>query len=339
MGSQKGKILSWVIFILLLLAVFGGLLYFQKSKTPSPEAGETVTEKQPVIEEDQVKVTQPRKKFAVPELSEEEKREQDNKAFRDALLSGEGCDVIEFDPELKQRCEDTLTYDEALRKKDEKLCETIEDEALKQECLDRVYLTLAVADSDVELCRKIKDEILKQSCLDQIQALAGRTAESAAACDVIQDANLKQTCLDNFYYTSSTENLSEATCENIQDSDLRERCSKTVAKNIEVAEITKVQAERTYQTSEEKMEGCDALEGEEAQFCKDEANYTLALEEKDLSYCNLIDDQTLQTKCIQVQGAAINKYYLRMATAKKDASLCVKILDEALRSTCLTYAQ
>ncbi len=330
MRSPKGKIISWIVFMILIIGAFGLLLFLQKDKAPTEVKEEVVTSTETTKEEAK---TKPKKTFATPDLSAEEKKEQDNKAYQDALLSGEGCEEIEHNEELQQLCFDTMNYGTALQKKDEKLCEEIKDKVLKEKCCDSIYLGLATENSDESLCEKIKNPGIKQSCLDQIRSLFGRTAKSADSCEQIQDSALKQNCLDNFYFAASNESTDEESCDVIKDGDLKERCTKTVAKNIEIAEITKTQITRTYQTAEEKITTCETNE------CKNEANFNLALEKKDLSYCNLITDVDMQANCIKTQSATINSYYLKQATSLKDPSLCTKILDEVLRQTCLTYAQ
>lgn len=328
MRSPKGSIRTWIIFIVLILGVLAFLLYLQQKA--GEEEPEVVTEDpQKQVE----KVTMPKKGFAVQELSKSEKQDLDEKALSEALLSGEGCEAIKFNEELRQKCIDTHLYNEAIKKGDESICEQIADEELRKNCIDQVLLSIATKSQDKSLCEKIQDETVKQACLDQIQALSGRTAESSSDCEVIQDPTLRQTCLDNFYFSDSVKNLTEESCDNIVNLDLKDRCSATVEKNIEIIEISKSQAVRTYKTTEEELETCDS------QKCIDDANYNLALENKDLAFCNEIVDSELQNQCISVNGAAINNYYLRQATSQKDPSLCNKIIDEGLRTACATYAQ
>ncbi len=330
MRSPKGKIVGWIVFIILIVGAFGLLLFLQKDKDPTETKEEVVTSVGTTPEEVKSK---PKKTFAVPEISESEKKKQDNESYQSALLSGEGCEKIEHDEELQQLCFDTMNYNTALQKKDENLCKEIKNETLKEKCLDSIYLGLATESSDESLCEKIKNPGVKQGCLDQIRSLSGRTAESTDACEQIQDIALKQNCLDNFYFAASNESTDKESCEVIKDGSLKDRCVKAVAKNIEIAEVTKTQITRTYKTAEEKITACQTDE------CKNQANFNLALEKKDLSYCNLITDLDMQANCIKTQSATINSFYLKQATSLKDPSLCTKILDEGLRQTCLTYAQ
>ncbi len=331
MSAQKGKIANWIIFTIILALLFGLLLFFQsrqevdEGRPPSPETVEKVT-----------KITKPRKKFAVPELTEGQKEEADNDAFNSAILSGKGCDEIKYNPELKQKCLDTLAYNEALSKNDETICKQIKDDELRQKCIDQVFLSLAINSSDKKLCDQIKDKDTKQNCLDQINVLAGRTAESAADCKVVKDLALRQTCLDNFYLEQSAKNLDEDGCNSINDTDMKTRCVEIVQRKVEIAEAAKKQAVRTFETTEEKLKTCDTLEGEAASGCKDDANFNLAFEKLDLTYCNAINDTAQQQNCIETQSVTINNLYLKQALITNNSSLCQKIIDDDLRSSCLS---
>lgn len=332
MRQQKGKAISWIIFAVLIVGVFA-LLWIWQGKPATPEVPGAPS---PQAEEGAKK---PSKGFAKEVLSEREKGELDNEALSQAMRGSGDCEAIAYDEALRQTCEDTLLYNKALQSFDEKLCEQIKDQARREDCLNRVYLYLATQGSDASLCDKISDDRLKQECKDRILAQRGRSATSAKDCEVIQDEQLRQGCLDNFNFASSVQSLSVQSCDSIQDAELKSRCSKTVSKNLEVIELGKAQALGQRQTTEQKLQGCAALTGAEAAACKDQSNYSLAAEKKDLSYCNLIKDATLQKNCVSAQTASINSYYLKLAISKKDASLCSKILDEGLRATCLTYAK
>jgi hypothetical protein len=329
MSLQKGKILNWIIFAVLILILFGFLIYYQSTK----KVVETVPEVRPEVE---TKITQPRKSFAVPEYTEDQKLSMDKDAYNQALLNGKGCENIKFDEKLKQMCFDTLAFNDALSKNDEKLCEQIVDEKMKTKCFDQIYLSLAIRGSDKTLCEKISDEATKKSCTDQILALSGIVVKSADECKVISDMSLKQKCLNNFYFENSITNLDKNGCNQIADPALKERCLNTITKSIEISEASKTQAVRTYQTTEEKLQTCDSLTGDSATSCKNESNYSLAGEKKDITYCNKITDSDLKTNCVQTQSTSINNYYLKQAIRLKDSSLCNKILDSGLRTTCIS---
>jgi hypothetical protein len=151
----------------------------------------------------------------------------------------------------------------------------------------------------------------------------------------ITDSVLKQQCLDNYYFSSSIEDLDESGCETITDAQLKERCLNTIAQNIQVIETSKTYTAEQPKTAEEVLATCDSMGGDEAQECKDEANYTLAFEEKDLSYCSKIVDPDTQQICIKEQTENLDQYYFTQGMAKRDASVCNKIINTSLRSLCL----
>lgn len=323
MRSQKGAALSWIVFATLTVGAFAALWAVQ-SRPQAPVA--------PVVETQETP-EKPFKGFAKETLTPEKQAELDNEALNAALRSGAGCEAIQFDEVMRQRCLDTQAYDLALRNLDEKRCAEIKDAAMRTDCLDRVYSALSGQTFDLALCEKIVNAELKQQCKDRIQASMGRSATSAKDCEGIVDAKLRQGCLDDFTLASSVQNLSLESCGSILNSELKSRCSETVTKNLQVLELGKNQMVRQYQSTQAALAGCVE------QACKDEANFSLAAEKKDLAYCNAIVDPSLKKNCVDTQGAAINKYYMRLATAKKDATLCSKILDAELRASCMTFAQ
>jgi len=327
MRSTKGGIKTWLIFILVIVVVFGALFYLRSITKKVPEAEVEITEE----------VKKPSKPFAEPpELTEEEKKDVDNKSMGSALLSGslEDCEKITYDEELRQKCFDTLNYALTLKSGDESQCEKIEDDELRQKCYDKIYFSAAMDAFDTSLCEKIKDKALKENCLNQIRVIMGRTAKSESDCDSITDSVLKQQCLDNYRFSSSIKELDESGCESIKDAQLKERCMNTIVQNIQVIERSKTYTAEQAKTAEEVLATCDSMGGDEAQECKDEANYALAFEQKDLSYCSKIADSSTQQTCVKEQTENLDQYYFRQATAKRDLSMCNKIINSSLRSLC-----
>jgi hypothetical protein len=330
MQSKKGKALSWIIFVVLIVGAFFVLWLWQRRIQPQgpSEAGQgqaTTSTSQPSM---------PSKGFAKPVLSEKKKAELDNTAMANAMRGAGSCEDIQYDATLKQNCLDTMAYNSALGAGDLKLCDGIKDDSMRADCQDKITLTQATKNMDLALCDKITSAALRQDCKDRIQSFMGRTATSAKDCDGIQDAVLKQDCLDNFNFNTSVQNLSDQGCDSIQNADLKSRCSKTISKNKEVVQLAQTEMADKYQSTEQKLAGCDTLSGQEAQDCKNKANYSLAAEKKDISYCGQVKDSQLQQSCYQTQGAAIDAYYVRLALAKHDSSVCAKILDDTTRTTC-----
>ena len=324
MRSQIGSIKAWLIFIFVVILAFAALYYFRSIEKVPTEQPEEITGE-----------VKPSKEFALEEMTEAEKKQMDDEALSGAITSGsiEDCEKI-LDEKLRNQCLDTLGYAAILASGDEKQCEKLNNESLRKQCLDKIYYSEAMDTMDSDLCQKISDQALKQQCIDQIQSVLGRNAESEADCESISDPVLKQECLDNFYYSSSIKELDEGSCSNITNSDLRERCSKTIAQNIKVIEIAEKQQAEKPKSTEEVLEACDNLSGEQAQNCKDKANYDLAFEKKDLSYCNYIADAESKQECLDTQSDSINQFYLRQATATGNSALCDKITNASLKTLC-----
>ncbi|MBN1258954.1 hypothetical protein JXA05_04330 [Candidatus Peregrinibacteria bacterium] len=328
MLSKKGGIKVWILF-LLIIALLLGLLFYLRSKTigPSPEGA--------------AEPAKPSKGFVEIELTPEQKKEVDNAALSQALLSGsaEDCEKITWDEALKKQCLDAANFADILRGGDEKQCEKLHDPKMKQDCYDKIYQASAKDTLDIALCEKIANEALKQNCKDTLLALMGRKASSVQDCDAIQDPALRKNCRDSYFFEASVDSLDEANCDRIGDAATKDRCVATIVQNKKVIAEAQSQAVREYKSGTEILSGCDKFSGEAAIACKDEANFDLALEKKDLTYCNTIVDAVLKNKCVNEQGANINRFYLRQAVAKKNPTLCGKITNEETRSLCLQSVQ
>jgi hypothetical protein len=334
MRKKYGKALSWILFVVLIVGAFAALWFWQRATGPKAPA-----ESAPVATPVPQVPGKPSKGFAQEVLTDEEKAVLDNDAMNKAMRSGQGCEAIAYDPTLRQQCLDTLLFNQAMQTNDENACLQIADKSMQADCLNRVYLALALKNSDQTLCEKIANDKMKQQCEDTFLAASGRTATSAKDCDPIKDDKLKQTCLDEFGFSQSVKTLDVASCDQIQDPELKARCSKTVTSNLKSVDLGKKLALGSNETTEQTLKGCDSLSGDAVTRCQNQANFKLAAEKKDLSYCGKITDSATQKNCMDTQSVAINSFYLRIATAKKDPTLCAKILDDELRASCQTYAQ
>jgi hypothetical protein len=324
MRFKKGGIKTWLILMLVMVFVLGILAYLvNKYNRPQPGEVTKIGEK-------------PTKGFAGIELSEEEKANLDNQAINSALISGDlaDCEKITYDEELKKKCMDNINYAGIIKSGDEKQCEKLFDEKLKQQCYDKIYFSAAMESFDPELCKKISDDAMKQNCMNQIQVVMGRTATSEKDCDGITDSALKQDCLDNFYLSSGISGLDKTSCDKITDTSLKNRCTETIAQNQKVIEISKAAVGAQPTTAAETLKVCDTLSSDKVAGCKNEANYNLAFEKKDLSYCNRITDSTKQEGCIKEQTENLDQYYLRQAMAKRDDTVCGKISNPPLKALC-----
>ena len=317
MHSKKGNIKTWLIFIIIIMIAFG-LLFYLKAIYTNPDTNIGIEE----IDG---------KSFAkIPELSEKQKAEIDNRSLNDALISGsiEDCEKITYDDKLKQECLDNLNYAKILKSGNESLCDNLHNTDLRTQCYNKIYFSAAMESFDIVLCEKISDDLLKNNCLNQIKVVMGRTAKNISDCDSITDSFLKKECSNNFYFSSSIKELDEDSCENITDLQLKSRCTKTVAQNIKVIEISKQTRAVAPKTTSEVLSAC------KTNNCKDKANYYLAFENKDLSYCNRITDDNGKTTCLKEQTENLDQYYLRIALSKRNENSCNKISNDSLKQLC-----
>lgn len=324
------KIKMWLIPVLIVILVLGGLVYFrgkisETEPTVVPETAEEVR-------------TKPKGFAKAPEPTPQQKAKINAEAMAAALDSGNvsDCDKIVWSEEMRKQCEDNLNYGAILRTGDEDQCDKLSDEALKTQCYNKIYMSAAVDSKDPALCEKISDAALKQMCLDQVQMIVSRYAKSAQDCAVISSAPLRKQCEDNFYLQASAKSLNMEGCNNIANSQLLEQCKTTVTKNLQVMEQSKKAAENATvaKTLRDILALCDDLTGSKTTACKDAVYPQLAFDEKDLTYCDRISDADKADECRKNQGDKINAYYLRQSLASSDKTLCNQIMDAELKALC-----
>ncbi|MDH5596993.1 MAG: hypothetical protein OEY44_02720 [Candidatus Peregrinibacteria bacterium] len=326
------RVLAWLIPMLLVLLILGGLLYL-RGRAPEPQV--SIGQPQAVEE-----ARRPRG-FAKPkEPSEEDKAKTNSSALAAALDSGNisDCEKIIYDDVLKQQCYDNLNYASALKSGDEEHCLQLIDESLKSQCLNRSHYESAISLSDDRLCEKISDEALKNLCLDQVSALLADEADSADACSGISSDIVRTNCEDNFYMEDSVKNLDADGCGNLSADYLREQCQTTVIQNLKVIEESKKAAQEAQisRTPQEVLALCDSLSGLRSESCKNSIYPELAFDEKDLSYCDKISDPILIEECKKEQGDRIDQYYMRQASNSGDLSACDSIQNAELKALCLS---
>ena len=321
------KVKLWLIPGIIVIIAIGGLI-FLRGKTP--EITPIVIEEEP---------EKPVKGFTqAPEPSPEEKIANDTTAMSNAILSGniEDCEAITWDEKLKQQCLDNLLYANSLKSGDEEVCNQIANEIMRIQCLNEVYMNAALTQRDISLCELIPDLDTKQLCKDRVQVILAQDADSLDDCAVINSDSLRANCEDKFYINDSIANKDPSGCDNIQDAELKSQCTTTIENNITVIETTKtaIAAAKTPKTSLELLAVCDKLSGESASKCKDMIYPKLAIEEKDISYCNKISDSDTASQCLLEKGQSIDQYYLREAMTTGDLSLCDKIANQSIQTTC-----
>lgn len=304
--KQKGGILTWVVFAVILAGLFGALIVWQKQR--GAEEGKTPEAAQ-----------EPGKKFAEEELSERQKQRRDQQGLSDALAKGsdKACAAI-ADEALKNQCEDSVNFPVFINGGDEKKCLLLHDTALQSRCADQIFYRLAIEDGSVEWCEKIVDALLQENCRNKTGAAVIAAAEETR-------------------YRQAASSIDPASCAALLDPILKANCETAVARN--KAAVTAAGAEKTEESTAAMLEECDVFSGAEAAACQDGINFRLALEKKDLSYCGKITDPARKNECLRTQGGNLNRFYLKQALVKKDPVLCEKITDSALKESCLKNTQ
>lgn len=313
MPSSKGHIISWIIFVIFLFGLFFLLLFSQKKISHQP------------ISEPNEEQTQTRLKpkgFAEAEKTTQEKEALDLEAFNDSILHGAGCDRIAYDPDLKARCIENFRYHDAISQNNTSICMEIIDENLKGQCLDQVFFGSSLTSSDLEVCKKIKSADLQRRCLDQVYL-------ASLKCDSIEDTALKNHCLDELSYHQAAASLKKDNCHMIRNNQQKEDCL-TQIKNIQ--EIQKHASEINQSLSQSAHPPSSACETAE---CRDDLNFDLAFQQKDLNFCMKINYPEKKKKCLEINQISLDQYYLRQAVQQVDQVFCDRLLSPELKKICL----
>jgi len=325
------KLKLWLIPGLIVIIAIAGL-FFLRDRIPEIEISNVVVNVETSEE------TNKPKGFAKPvEPSLQEKSANDSSSMADALRSGNinDCDEITWDKELKQKCIDNLIYAASIHSNDETECKKIQNDILKQQCYNKVYLNVAVDEQSLEICDNISDAVIKKLCNSQVHALLARNSSDINSCNEIDSGYLRDNCQDNYYLKSSAESHDDNTCNNIKDPNSKQQCIETVKNNIAVIEANKIAIKnRSNRTTQDLMDICNSLSGDRAIKCKDMVYPKLAMEEKDISYCDKISDSILASKCKEQNNQNIDQYFIRQAIASNDISFCEKISSEIIQTTC-----
>ncbi len=332
MNSFTERIRHWflpILLVILLLIVFG--YYQSKISTTAP----SITQK--VQEQEQEKS---KKGFAKPkELTVTKKAASDNEGMSVALRSGavSDCDRIKYDDELKQLCIDQINYANSVKADDESGCNLIEDEILQDLCNNKVYFTIGIQNRDSAVCEKITDENLKFRCLEQVTAGLAKESGSIEDCNLINSEKLKINCRDNVTLKSVADTKDTADCEKFSSQSMQEQCKTVVTQNALVAQASKDAAvsKKIIRSNDELLAICDSLNGNQESDCKNAIYPKIAFDEKNLTYCNNISDESLAEDCKAQQGQAIDEFYLRSSIASGSKDPCQQISNSALKEVCI----
>jgi len=323
--SLKFQSFKPVIAFIVLIALLSFAILTLKNKSDK----ELPTTK--VTKEEKIKL------FATETPTELQMTQYDSGQFGKALTSGTiaDCENIKFDEVKKQQCYDSFNYNSALRSNDQKECEKLFNKEMKTKCFDSVYYSLGIENNDLNYCNKILDLGSKNDCSNKVILLLSKNNGTKDQCNLITDEILKGECLDNYQYKLSLDNLNADSCNSISSTEIKNECIRVVDNNTKAIQAIKAEEQNKVKSTTEILASCDQMDAESSTYCKDKANYSLAFEKKDISYCNKITDTQLKNECNSDQLANIDRYYLKQAMSTFGSQYCYKISNLELKAICL----
>ncbi|QQR84178.1 hypothetical protein IPJ72_03255 [Candidatus Peregrinibacteria bacterium] len=255
------------------------------------------------------------------------------------MIQGDGdCDQILFDSDLKQACLDQNYYQNALSSNDSSLCLKIEQEALREDCLARVYYELARQTGNYDMCDQVRGP-LQQSCLDQKNYSAAIENQQLTLCESIIEPTLKQTCFDEVQFVLAVESGELSSCNNVVNATLLARCRERIQSRQVYQDLARSDALTPQVNYSDPKSGCAALSGTRQSECEDKAQFLLATQKLDLTFCQNIKNATMKSECTNTVTLQANSTWLRRALSESNADFCNRILSADLVSLCHTQVQ
>ncbi len=177
---------------------------------------------------------------------------------------------------------------EALRKRDEKLCENMKNKGLHEECKNSVRQIKANIESKPEYCDMITQAVQRENCLESVTTKIAVSAKDIAKCSALSEKS-RISCESQVYSTLAVTRKDISYCDKVIRSDQQERCkdnyyfSKAVQEN--------------------KDEDCNPIVNAMVKNqCKNTVYLKIASQTRNPEICAKIEDQTLRSRCEKVGG-------------------------------------
>jgi len=342
---QQGSVVTWVLFILIIGSGLALLLFFKQApNTPilkTQPSTDTTTIENPIDSNDAVTdkedITPIDPEDVIVDPNDYQKELLDEDAITSAYESGDSsnCEKIAYNKKLKQECLDNLNYPNIIRSGNEKECKKLYDKTLRQECFDKIYFSAALDTSNLSLCNKVDSKNLREQCSNKVKLLIGSRSKDITTCESITNFVIKQDCLDEYQYTLAIDNDELSSCDSIIRPELKIKCQTIINNNQTVTALANEPTSAKIVTTTEKLLSCEHLQGESQSTCRNESNYLLAFEKKDLSYCDKITADAKKSECYHQQSENLDRFYIRQAIASHELSSCYKIINPGLKAVCL----
>ncbi len=332
MNSPLKSYKNWLIPLVLILLIVGGF-FLIKWLNDNEGDDSFISEGDPTVRTPSIPVGET---FFDEQLEE---MNQNNFSYSDALASGAiaNCNKIDEDEAMKNQCRDQINYSSATQNQNLAFCEAINNGAHKIQCLNSLRYTIAMRDQDQSLCDSITETSLQKTCSEQFISLEIQTSPEQLDCQSLPSDSLKTTCWDNFYADEVLRTQDLQVCENLSTEEKQNNCTRTVIENQPIlATLQKTnQLQDNPQSGEALLNFCNTASDQQKLICEINLYNRLAFEQRDITYCDEISNQTDVLSCIQEQGDRLDQYYLNKAQAHDDKMLCEEVSAPEVRELCL----
>lgn len=177
---------------------------------------------------------------------------------------------------------------------------------------------------DLYSCDNIDDSFEKEKCINNSYAAKASLENNVDFCNKITDIEWKNRCLDSYYNEDAEKKQDYLICKNIKNTDLKDSCTSSII-------ISKIESPEYWWGSDI----CDLLNWDQKSYCLNK--FTIksdvdilwtAVENLNLNLCNKIGNSELKIKCKDV----IN---FKTAINNSDISKCELIEEKNLNSQCI----
>jgi len=315
-----------MIFLLapaLAFLVIGGLLFFlvgsEEKKIQKERNLSETTEPEEILF--------PKEK---EEFSEEKQGTEDQKAlFQEALKARDlrKCQQIQEVSE-KNKCHDSVFLALGIEKKSLNFCEEIFDRKKKRYCKDQVFFETARSKKDFSLCNQISQSSIKKRCLSEQAREISRNAENINDCSDIMDIKERNICWDRFAIQKISEEQyrKKSSCENLKTQKAREDCLLRTA----LVSSEKEGNTQACRELEDEKQQKKCLQGILKKFQEEESQEFIKA--GDVESCAKLSDKTVRENCEK-------RSIIARAIEKASPHLCEQIKEAQQKIYCLQKAK
>lgn len=244
-------------------------------------------------------------------------------------------------------------------------CKEIKDALQKQYCMNQINLELAISEKDYKYCDLIRGTILKNNCKNELnsyfmnewkcenindinvknicildQSISKWIQITQKNCIQITQKNEKDKCNDYYYYTYVANDKTIKTntyCDKILKNTDKNNCYQLVKSRLVVQNSqteTKIVVNGKILPEVEK-ECQNIIDTTSKNTCLQTEYSKVAVEKKDISYCDSISDTKAASECKNYYNGMDDLATFQLAKEKKDKTLCNKIVDIIAKEQCI----